>query len=440
MEGQRVVVLGAGYGGLTCILALAKRFRRNGVELVLVNKHEYHQFITELHKPAAGSADCEYIRIKLSTILGGKRVRLVKATADRIDIENKKLVFEDGSELPFDKLVVGVGSLPEYFGIPGMKEHAFTLTSLNCSRAIHEHIEFQLASSKLVKSDLERQACRTFVIGGAGLTGVEMAGELAETLPGLCRQYDIDPADVRVYNIEAIPTIMSTFDTSLSKKAAQDLERKGVDLIVGVPIAEVTPEAISLKDGRVIPTHTVVWSGGVRAHDLLQQSGFPVGARGRAKCDDQLRSQASPDIYVIGDCAEAIDPATGKAVAPTAHNAIDQGLVAAKNIFADLRGGPRAHFHPVDLGAVASLGESFAVGYVGKMKLVGRPASIMKEMIELKWIWSLGGIRMVFLRLPRLFHLMKVALLRKVPYRPLIGPRRRASQGRPEAAARVSLT
>ncbi|MDI6870203.1 MAG: NAD(P)/FAD-dependent oxidoreductase [Bacillota bacterium] len=426
MTQQRVVVLGAGYGGLTCLLALAKRLKHSGVELVLVNKHEYHQFITELHKPAAGSADCEYIRIPLGQIVSRRRVRLVKATVDRIDIENRKLIFEDGNELAYDKLVVGVGSVPEYFGIPGMQEHALTLRSLNCARTIHEHIEYQLASSKVVKTEQERQACRTFVIGGAGLTGVEMAGELAETLPRLCRRYDIDPADVQVYNVEAVPEIMRDFETDLARRAARDLERKGVQLITGVPIMEVTADFIALKDGRVIPTRTVIWSGGVRANDLLERSGFPVGARGRAKVDQGMRSPASPDVYVIGDCAEAVDPKTGKPAAPTAHNAIDQGLVAARNIISDLTGGPRAAFHPVDLGAVASLGESFAVGYVGRFKLVGRPASVMKEMIELKWIWSLGGIRMVLLRLPRLFHLIKVALRRKAPYRPLIGPARRS--------------
>lgn len=426
MEQKRVVVLGAGYGGLTCILSLAKRLRREWVELVIVNKHEYHQFITELHKPAAGSADCEYIRIPLATILGGRRSRIVKATVERIDFSNRRLLFAGGEEFPYDKLVVAVGSEPEYFGIAGMQEHALTLRSLNCARTIHEHIEYQLASSKLAKTEEERQACRTFVIGGAGLTGVEMAGELAETLPGLCRRYDIDPADVQVYNIEAVPEIMRDFETDLARRAARDLERKGVQLITGVPIMEVTAESITLKDGRVIPTHTVIWSGGVRANALIEQSGFAVGARGRAKVDEGMRSTSHPDVYVVGDCAEGIDPATGRPVAPTAHNAIDQGAVAARNIVADLLGGPRATFHPVDLGAVASLGESFAVGKVGRFKLVGRPASVMKEMIELKWIFSLGGLRLVLLRLPRLIHLMEVALRRKAPYRPLIGPNRRA--------------
>lgn len=427
MEQQRVVVLGAGYGGLTCILALAKRFGRNGRELALVNKHEYHQFITELHKPAAGSADCEYIRIPLATIFGRRRVRLVKATVERIDIENHRLILEDGQEFPYHKLVIGVGSEPEFYGIPGMQEHALTLRSLNCARTIHEHIEYQLASSKLAKTEEERRACRTFVIGGAGLTGVEMAAELAESLPGLCRRYDIDPADVEVYNIEAIPDIMRDFETDLARRAARDMERKGIRLITGVPIMEVTDDYIALKDGRVIPTHTVIWSGGVRANTLLEQSGVPVGARGRAKVNAELQSPASPDVYVVGDCAEALDPGTGRPVPPTAHNAIDQGLVAARNITADLKGGERATFHPVDLGAVASLGESFAVGKVGRLKLVGRPASVMKEMIEIKWIWSLGGVRMVLLRLPRLFHLMRVALRRKAPYRPLIGQARRGA-------------
>jgi NADH dehydrogenase len=308
-----------------------------------------------------------------------------------------------------------------------MAEHAFTLRSLNCARTIHEHIEYQLASSKLAKSEEERKACRTFVIGGAGLTGVEMAGELAETLPRLCRRYDIDPADVEIYNIEAVPEIMRDFATDLAKKAARDLERKGIQLITGVPIMEVTPDRIVLKDGRSLPTHTVIWSGGVRANELLERSGFPTVARGRAAVTGEMVSAASPDIYVVGDCAAGLDPTSGRMVGPTAHNAIDQGLVAARNIVQDLTGrGARVTFHPVDLGAVASLGQSFAVGKVGKFKLVGRPASIMKEMIDLKWIFSLGGVRLVLLRLPRLFHLMRVALWRKAGSRPLIGPARRS--------------
>jgi NADH dehydrogenase len=422
----RLVVLGAGYGGLTCLLALSRRLQNRGIELILVNKHEYHQFITELHKPAAGSADCDFIRIPLGHILGRGKARLVKATVTQVDFARHRLVFADGDELAYDKLVVAVGSEPEFFGIPGLQEHALTLRSLNSARTIHEHLEYQLACSKLAKVAEERQACRTFVIGGGGLTGVEMAGELAETLPRLCRRYDLDPADVLVYNIEAVPEIMQGFETELARRAARDLERRGVRLLTGMPIIEVTENHIALKDGKVIPTHTVIWTGGVRANGLLAESGFAVGVRGRAKVDEGLRSVSSPEVYVVGDCAEALDPETGRPVAPTAHNAIDQGLVAAKNITADLLGGARTAFKPVDLGAVASLGESFAVGYVGRFKLVGRPASVMKEMIALKWIWSLGGLRMVLLRLPRLFHLMKVALRRKAPYRPLIGPARRA--------------
>ncbi|HHW15380.1 MAG TPA: NAD(P)/FAD-dependent oxidoreductase [Firmicutes bacterium] len=428
MSKTRIVVLGAGYGGLTCLLALSRRLRSREAELVLVNKHEYHQFITELHKPAAGSADSEYIRIPLGHILGRGRARLVKATVERVDHAGHRLIFDDGGDLAYDKLVVAVGSEPEFFGIPGMEEHALTLRSLNSARTIHEHIEYQLACSKLAKSEEERRACRTFVIGGAGLTGVEMAGELAETLPHLCRRYDIDPADVLVYNIEAVPEIMRDFETELARRAARDLERRGVQLLTGVPIMEVTAEYIKLKDGKVIPTHTVIWSGGVRANDLLEKSGFAVGNRGRAKVDEGLRSATSPDVYVVGDCAEALNPETGRPVAPTAHNAIDQGLVAAKNIVADLTGAPRTVFRPIDLGAVASLGESFAVGKVGRFRLIGRPASVMKEMIELRWIWSLGGLRMVLLRLPRLFHLIRVALRRRAPYRPLIGPGRRSAE------------
>lgn len=416
-----IVVLGAGYGGLTAALHLAKKASRlGGREIVLINKHEYHQFITELHKPAAGSVDCEYIRIRLKDIIGRRPVRIVKATVERIDHANNRLILEGGEEFPFSKLIVGIGSEPEYFGIEGMKENAFTLRSLNCSRVINEHIGLQLASYKVTPPE-EKRGKLTFVVGGAGLTGVEMAGELAETLSRTAKNYDINPDEIRIFNVEAVPDIMRDFGSELAQQAARDLERKGICLLTGVPITRVTSDRIELANGRMIPTKTVIWSGGVRASRLVEESGFSTVNRGRAKVDGNMRSIDNPNVFVIGDCAAGVDPTTGRVVPPTAHNAIDQGLVAAKNILADYGFGSPAVFHVVDLGAVASLGETFAVGKVGKMKLIGRPASIMKEMIELKWIFSLGGVGLVFKRLPRVLHLMRVALQRTVYHRPLVG-------------------
>lgn len=418
-----IVVLGSGYAGMTAARELARKAARlPGRAVVLVNKHEYHQFITELHKPAAGSSDSEYIRIPLVRVFSPRRVRLVKGTAERIDLAGHRIRFTDGGELGYSKLIVCVGSDPEFFGIPGLQEHSFTLRSLNSARTIHEHIEYQLASSKLTDDEEERRACRTFVIGGAGLTGVEMAAELSETLPALAKQYDIDPAELQVYNIEAVPEIMRGFDTELARHAARDLERRGVRLILGVPIARVQAGSLELADGRVIRTNTVVWSGGVRANDLVERSGFTVTSRGRGAVDGGMRSVDHPDVFLAGDCAGAIDPNTGRLASPTAHNAIDQGRVAARNVLADLGLGPPAVFQVVDLGAVASLGESFAVGVIGRFKLIGRPASILKELIELKWIFSLGGFGLVLRRLPRLLRLVKIALLRRASSRPLIGP------------------
>jgi NADH dehydrogenase len=237
----------------------------------------------------------------------------------------------------------------------------------------------------------------------------------------MAKKYDINPDEIRIFNVEAVPDIMRDFGTELAQQAARDLERKGICLLTGVPITKVTSERIELANGRMIPTNTVIWSGGVRASRLVEESSFSTINRGRAKVDGNMRSIDNPNVFVIGDCAAGVDPATGRVVPPTAHNAIDQGLVAAKNILADYGYGAPAVFHVVDLGAVASLGETFAVGKVGKMKLIGRPASIMKEMIELKWIFSLGGVGLVFKRLPRVFHLMRVALQRTVYHRPLVG-------------------
>lgn len=398
MEGRtRTVILGAGYAGLRAALELDRLLgvRHPGKEITLINKHNYHQFITRLHESAArGDTGYEDVRIPLAEILGGRDIRLVKDTVTRLD-RNRRQVETEGGAHGYDYLVVSLGSLPEFFDIPGLKEHALTLRSLNTARMVRTHIEGMFARFKNVGDPGERNGLLTFVIGGAGLTGVEVAGELADWVPELCRRYDVDPLEVRIINVEASEDILPGFAPDLVEYARNLLGEKGVRFVTGTRIARVKDTEVRLGSGEVIPTQTVIWAGGIRGNPLMAEAGLTVQGRGRAVVNEYLQSVDDPRIYVTGDSAFTVDPESGRPLAPNAQLAIAQGKVAAYNIYADMKGLPKKRFRPQSVGVLASLGPGKGIGMIKTVRAKGLTAALAKEMVPMRYLYSLGGIKLL---------------------------------------------
>lgn len=385
---KTAVIIGAGYAGVRCALDLARSGGSDELQVVLVNKHNYHQFITQLHEPAAGG-DYEDTRVPLDEIFAGTDVRLYKSTVTAIRPGEDKVLTEAG-ELVYDYLVVGLGSEPEYYGIPGLEENSLTLRSLNSAKVIRTQIENAFARYKVEPAEA---SLLTVVIGGAGFTGVELAGELADWLPDLTGRYDIDPDKVRIINIEAAPDILSGYEADLVKAAREVLTPKNVTFITGTAIKEVHRNEVLLTDGTIIRAATIVWTGGVKASRLVTGAGFKTTARGRAEVNEYLQAVDYPRVYITGDSAFIKNPETGEVMGPTAQVAIQSGHIAALNILADLRGQGKTVFHPRELGRVTSLGRKVAVGKVGaRFKIKGRPAGLLKNLIKIKYLYSIGGI------------------------------------------------
>lgn len=388
----RILILGAGYGGMMTASKLSKQININDAEIILVNKHNYHYQTTWLHEPAAGTLHHDRTRMRIDSVIDTNKVKFIKDNVVEIKAAEKKVILESG-ELEYDYLVIGLGSEPETFGIPGVVEHAFAIRSVNSVRQIREHIEYMFASYN--NSDIKHDDYLTFVIAGAGFTGIEFVGELTERIPELCKEYDIDRSKVRIASVEAAPTALPGFDSELVEYAMSLLESRGVEFLINTPIKEVTKDSVLLASGEEIATKTVVWTTGVRGSAVLDKSGFET-MRGRIKVEPDLRIPGYEDIFIIGDCALIIDEESKRPYPPTAQIAIQQSGTVVKNLQTLLTGGNNFEAFKADIkGTVASLGGKEAIGIVGSRKLYGSSASTMKKIIDNRYLYLLGGVPLV---------------------------------------------
>lgn len=391
---QKVVILGAGYGGVLVAQGLGELKKKLGLDVVLINKHDYHQIITQLHEPAAGSRGGDEISIPLPRLVGSE-VSIIKGEITKISPEHKQVSLDQDQVVEYDYLIIALGSEPEYFQIPGLKEHSFPLRSLNAARLIKAHIENCLARYKINPQD---ESLLNFVIGGAGFTGVEMAGELAEWLPRIAPKYDVPRKKINLICVEASPQVLCGLGDFISNTTAQVLRDKGVELRLGTPIKEVTGDYIQIGDQK-LPTKTMIWTGGVRGNVLLEQAGFACN-RGRAYINDGLQSVDYEDVFIIGDCSYLIDKATGMAFAPTAQLAIQQAQYLVKKLECLFSGQEQKAFRFDNKGVVASIGRRDAVGIVfGKYRLKGKSAVLMKKLINTRYFYILGGLPLVIEKL-----------------------------------------
>ena len=387
---QHIVILGAGYGGIMTAQHLQRTLGRSEATITLINKHDYHYITTHLHKPAAGTDHPDNVRIPIHSLINPQKVNFIKSTVSQIVPEEKKVILEDQT-IQYDYLVIAMGSDPETFGIEGLQEYALSIRSINSVRLIRDHIQYQLAK---FKSEPERMEYLTFVIGGAGFTGIEFVGELANQLPEMCKAHDIDPKLVQIHNVDASPNALPPgFNPELVDYAVNLLQNKGVQFKFSTAIKACTPDGVVLSDGQEIKASTVIWTGGVRGNRLVEESGFE-SIRGRVKVDEYLRAIGHDNTFIIGDCSLVLNE-EGRPYPPTAQIAIQQGQACAHNLTAVIRNLPLQPFKPSIKGTVVSLGKGEAVGMIGKYKLKGALASFMKMVIDLRYLYMIGGISLI---------------------------------------------
>jgi NADH:ubiquinone reductase (H+-translocating) len=391
MKTPNIVVLGAGYGGIMTTVKLQKLLGSSEASITLVNKNDYHYQTTWLHEVSAGTVHQDQARIAIKDVINQHKVNFVQDSVVEIKPKENKVKLEN-SELDYDYLVIGLGFESATFGIPGLEENALMINDINSSRLIREHLEFNFAE---YHKD-QNPARLNIVVGGGGFTGIEFVGELANKVPELCKEYDIDKSQVRIINVEGAPTVLPGFDPELVEYAMNSLEARGVEFVTGALLKESKPESVVYeKDGKLneIPTLTTVWAAGVKANTIVEKSGFETN-RGKIQVRPDMRSPEYDNVFVIGDCALIMNEESGRPFPPTAQIAIQQSATVAHNVVSLVKGHSELEgFEYKPLGTLASLGHNDAMGVVfGDKKLFGWKATFMKKMSDNRYLLKLGGI------------------------------------------------
>lgn len=382
----KVLILGAGYGGM----AAAVKMQKSKIPFSIVNKHSYHYFTTLLHEPAGGRNGFEPYSVEISDVLKSSEATIVKDSIVEINPTEKKVIGEKG-EYSYDYLIYALGNAPEFFGIPGLAEHSLLLRSLETAKEIRAHIENQFADYAVDKDPSRIR----IIVGGAGLTGVELCGELADSLPHLAGKYHIPDAKVELINLEAAPTILPMLDKRLQESAMDVLRNKGVQIRTSEKIVQVGENEVELATGEKIEAKTIIWTGGVRANPILSKAGFECDPRGRAMVNEYLQSVNFPEIFVLGDSSCFVPGEGQRPLPPTAQLATQMGDQVVENLRALMNGQPMKKFTFHYMGTLASLGPEVGVGDVKGFKTKGITATIMKEASKAKWLINLGGFSLL---------------------------------------------
>jgi NADH:ubiquinone reductase (H+-translocating) len=389
---QQIVIAGAGYAGLHVALRLAARLdSQHGSAVRLVDQHEYHQVLTELPRVAAGTRAAADVRFSLPDILES-RVDFTLAQVTGFDLAWRQLPTDRGA-LPYTRLVLALGSRPNDFAIPGLAERAVSLYSVEDAERVRGLVTATLRAAT-AESDPERRRClATVVVGGGGATGVELAGELADTLPELAGQFGLPATLPRVILVEAGPTILAGSSPGLVERASRILSELKVAVRTNTRIVAATHDGFRLENGEVIEGGVFVWAGGIKAPQLVVDSGLPTGHNGRIKVDQYLRVLDHPEIFVAGDLASVVDPATGHVLPPLAQIALDEAETVARNLVADIGGEPLEPYQFRYKGSVVSVGPEKGVADVLGRVFGGRLAHVLKDAIEWEYRQSVRHLR-----------------------------------------------
>ncbi|MBC1474524.1 FAD-dependent oxidoreductase [Listeria grandensis] len=388
MPEKNIVLIGAGYAGVHAAKKLAKKYKRDeSVTITLIDRHSYHTMMTELHEVAGGRVEPTAIQYDLRHLFNRTKVKLVTDNVTHVDHETKTVTTENGS-YPFDYLVLGMGGEPNDFGTPGVGEHGFTLWSWENAVKLREHIETVVHDASEEQDVAKRKAMLTFAICGSGFTGIEMVGELLDWKTRLAKDNKVDVSEIELIVVEAAPTILNMLDRKDAQKAEDFMLKKGIKIMKDAAIVEVKAESIVLKSGDEIPTHTLIWTAGVRANSDTKDYGMETARAGRLKVNEYMEAEKFENTYVIGDLAY-YEEEEGKPTPQIVEAAEQTGMTAAKSIISEISGTQKEAYNGKYHGVMVSIGSKYGVANLGGLRLHGWFAIFMKHMVNLYYFFGI---------------------------------------------------
>lgn len=402
MEGAqktRILILGGGFAGLTVAMELDRTLGRDpSVQITLVNRENFFLFTPMLHEVAASDLDLTTIVNPARKML--RRVRFFAGEVDRIDLDRRDVSVAHGFDhhqhtLGFDFLVLGLGSVTNFYGIPGLPEHALTMKSLGDAMRLRNHLIAHLeeADSECCKA---KEPLVTFVVAGGGFAGVETAAAINDFVRGALRSYpNLSQDMLRVVLVHSGRVILPELKEQLGAYAQQKLTRRKLEIRLSTKVESFSGNTVRLSDGTAIQTNTLVWTAGAVPNPLLESLGCEK-ERGRLLVTEYLEVQGRPGVWALGDCAAIPDQRKGGFYPPTAQHALREAKVVAHNVVASVRGSEKRQFVFSTVGQLAAIGRRTGVANIFGVNFSGFVAW---------WLW-----RTIYLsKLPRIEKKLRVA-------------------------------
>jgi NADH:ubiquinone reductase (H+-translocating) len=398
----QVVIVGGGFGGLSA----AQHLKSNLTDVTLIDRRNYHLFQPLLYQVATGSLSPGEIAYPLRSVLSRqKNARVWLGTVVDVDPDSKRVILADGTVVPYDSLIIAAGSETSYFGHNEWQHWAPGLKSIEEATTIRHKILYAFEVAERISDPIQRRAWLTFVIVGAGATGVELSGAIAEiarqTLKNDFRS--IHPEEAQIILVDGSARVLLPFPEELSEKAGRSLARLGVQVRCGALVRHVDEEGLTIESDQQthsIAARTVIWAGGIKASPLgkilASRTQAQTDAGGRLKVKPDLTIPNYPDVYVIGDLASATDE-KGKSLPGLAQVAMQGGSYAATAILRKLKGQPELPpFHYFDKGTLAVIGRAAAVANVFGVHLSGFLAWLVWAFIHLLYLVTFQSRILVF--------------------------------------------
>jgi NADH:ubiquinone reductase (H+-translocating) len=376
-DAKRIVILGAGFGGLTTAIELSKQLGRDHeYDITLIDRVNFHLFTPMLYQVATGLLEPGHIAYPVRAIAREFGFSFMEAEVIDIDLDRRRVHLDSG-ELAYDSLVIALGSTTNYFGNANIPHHAASLKTLRDAVAIRNRLVDAFERADAEADEQLRRAWLTFVVVGGGATGVELMGSIHSLVQhGFRRSYPrLDASEVRLVLAEGGQRLLGGADPFLGDMALQRLRQKGVDVRLNSLVTEVADEGARFKDGTFLPSRTIIWAAGVQPAPLAAGLSTEKGRDGRLVVDEYLRVKDASGVYALGDNAWfPVQAQGGRPAPPNAATAVREATVVAHNVAADLRGESPQRYEYRHEGDLVALGQGDGVADVLGLKLYGFPA------------------------------------------------------------------